>query len=33
MNIAGAQLENMTSAEAIDVIKDTINTMLQEGAI
>lgn len=33
MNIAGAQLENVSSAEAISIIKDTINTMLQEGAI
>lgn len=33
MNIAGAQLENVSQAEAITIIKDTINTMLQEGAI
>lgn len=33
MNIAGSQLSNTTVAEAIIIIKDTINTMLQEGAI
>lgn len=33
MNIAGSQLTNTTVAEAIIIIKDTINTMLQEGAI
>lgn len=33
MNIAGAQLENVSQAEAISIIKDTVNTMLQEGAI
>lgn len=33
MNIAGAQLANMNEAQAADVIKDTLNTMLQEGAI
>ncbi len=33
MNIAGAQLENVSQTEAISIIKDTINTMLQEGAI
>lgn len=33
MNIAGAQLENTTPQEAVSVIRDTINTMLQEGAI
>ncbi len=33
MNIAGAQLENADEKEAIQVIKDTINTMIQEGAI
>ena len=33
MNIAGAQLEGVTQEEAISIIKDTINNMLQEGAI
>lgn len=33
MNIAGAQLENVSQAEAMEIIKDTVNTMLQEGAI
>lgn len=33
MNIAGAQLENMNPLQAVNIIKDTINTMLQEGAI
>lgn len=33
MNIAGAQLENTTPQEAVSIIRDTINTMLQEGAI
>lgn len=33
MNIAGAQLENKTTQEAIEVIKDIIDTMIQEGAI
>lgn len=33
MNIAGAQLEGMSLPEAIIIIKDTINTMIQEGAI
>ena len=33
MNIAGAQLENVNAQQAVEIIKDTINTMLQEGAI
>lgn len=33
MNIAGAQLEGKNSQEAIDIIKDIIDTMIQEGAI
>ncbi len=33
MNIAGAQLEGVTAEEAISIIKETLNTMLQEGAI
>lgn len=33
MNIAGAQIEGITAADAISVMKDTINIMLQEGAI
>ena len=33
MNIAGCQLDNVGVAEAIDMIKETINNMLQEGAI
>lgn len=33
MNMAGAQLNDMSSESAIEVIKDTINQMLQEGAI
>ena len=33
MNMAGAQLDNMSPEAAIEVIKDTINQMLQEGAI
>ncbi len=33
MNIAGAQIEGMTEEEAISIIKDTINNMLEEGAI
>lgn len=33
MNMAGAQLEGRTPKEAMDIIRETINTMLQEGAI
>ena len=33
MNIAGAQLENNTPYDALEVIKETINEMLEEGAI
>lgn len=33
MNIAGAQLEGKSSQEAINIIKDIIDTMIQEGAI
>lgn len=33
MNMAGAQLNDMSPESAIEVIKDTINQMLQEGAI
>ena len=33
MNIAGAQLEDVSAAQAAEIIKETINTMLQEGAI
>lgn len=33
MNMAGAQLDNMSPESAIEIIKDTINQMLQEGAI
>ena len=33
MNIAGAQLENKTTQDAIEIIKDIIDTMIQEGAI
>ena len=33
MNIAGAQLEDVSTAQAAEIIKETINTMLQEGAI
>ena len=33
MNMAGAQLDDMSPESAIEVIKDTINQMLQEGAI
>lgn len=33
MNIAGAQLDNVNVEEAIQIIKNTINTMIQEGAI
>ncbi len=33
MNIAGAQLQDMSSERAVAVIKDTVNQMLEEGAI
>ena len=33
MNIAGAQIEGISDEEAISIIKDTINNMLEEGAI
>ena len=33
MNIAGAQLEDVSAAQAAEIIKETINTMLQEGNI
>ena len=33
MNMAGAQLNDMSPESAIEVIKDTINQMLQECAI
>ncbi len=33
MNIAGAQLSGVSQEEAITIIKDTLNNMLQEGAI
>lgn len=33
MNIAGAQLKNMTMDEAIAKLKETLDTMLEEGAI
>lgn len=33
MNIAGAQLEGSTTYEAIEIIKNTLNEMLEEGAI
>ena len=33
MNIAGAQLGDVSAAQAAEIIKETINTMLQEGAI
>jgi len=33
MNMAGAQLEGCTTKEAMEIIRETINTMLQEGAI
>ena len=33
INMAGAQLEGRTPKEAMDIIRETINTMLQEGAI
>ena len=33
MNIAGAQIEGISQEEAISIIKDTINNMLEEGAI
>ncbi len=33
INMAGAQLEGCTPKEAMDIIRETINTMLQEGAI
>ncbi|MCR5715821.1 MAG: DHH family phosphoesterase [Lachnospiraceae bacterium] len=33
MNIAGCQMENVTVAEAIAVIKNTLDTMIQEGEI
>ncbi len=33
MNMAGAQLEGCTPKEAMDILRETINTMLQEGAI
>lgn len=33
MNIAGAQLEEMTAVQAIDMIKTTLDTMVEEGEI
>lgn len=33
MNIAGAQLDGVSEEEAVQILKDTINTMIQEGAI
>lgn len=33
MNIAGAQLDDVSVADAIEIIKNTLNEMLQEGAI
>lgn len=33
MNIAGSQLENVSPQEAIKIIKEILNTMIQEGAI
>ena len=33
MNIAGAQIEGISQEEAISIIKETINNMLEEGAI
>lgn len=33
MNIAGAQLENDSVEEAIEILKETIDTMINEGAI
>ena len=33
MNAAGAQFENTTMAEAIGIVKQTMDTMIQEGAI
>ena len=33
MNAAGAQLESTSIAEAIGIVKQTLDTMIQEGAV
>ena len=33
MNIAGAQMENISAENALEIVKNTVKDMLQEGVI